>query len=104
MAASADVILASFLSMGKPLSRHAWFRRLAAFYELAMDAAEGALFGFMSFVFVVWAWPFPAPGWAEDTTQLAWAIGFAGAGAVLGAVRSRLRQRHRRARGSEKED
>ncbi|MFD0987836.1 hypothetical protein [Methyloligella solikamskensis] len=76
-------------------------RFLAALYEIGIDAAEGAIVGFIVFVFLVWTWPYPPPDWAVGTPQLAWGLGFAGAGAAIAGVRSWLGRKRRLARGDE---
>ncbi|WP_141693968.1 hypothetical protein [Methyloligella halotolerans] len=76
---------------------------LGAAYEIGIDAAEGAIVGFMVFVFLVWTWPYPPPGWAAETAQIDWGLGFAGAGAAIGGFRSWAARKHRLARKDERE-
>ncbi len=97
MAANAGVILTSLLSRSKHLFR-ALLHRLAALYEIGIDAAEGAIFGFIVFVFLVWSWPYPPPDWALAIDQIDWGLGFAGFGAGVGGFRSWLGRKRRQAR------
>jgi hypothetical protein len=63
-------------------------RRLLAFYDAVMDAAEGAVLGVVAFVLIFWFWPFDDSHWREPAAQLLWGGGFAALGAAIKVLRN----------------